>query len=110
MTTASDGGEARLGSAAEEAARLFEAVQEWARTASGGSLGAGLPLATDSPECQLCPLCQLLRILRTTRPETFEHLSEATAALVAALRSAIEDHERRWASRPSAPVERIDIG
>lgn len=108
--SASGAGEERLGSAAEEAARLFEAIQDWARSSAGGSLAAGLPIATGAPECQLCPLCQLIGVLRTTRPETFEHLTEASAALLAALRSAIDAHERQWSSRRPADVERIDIG
>lgn len=103
-------GEDRVGSAAEEAARLFEALQDWARSASGGSLAADLPLATGAPECQLCPVCQLIGLLRATRPETFEHLAEASASLIAALRSAIDAHERQWASRRPGNVERIDIG
>lgn len=106
-------GDAPFGSAAEEAARLFEAVQDWARRASGGTgtgPAGGVPIATGSAECQLCPLCQLLAVLRGSRPETFAHLSDASASLMAALRSAIDAHEREWSARAPSDVERIDIG
>jgi len=106
---AGDPGETgRTGTASEEAARLFEAVQDWARRTSGGE--HRVPLATGSPECQLCPVCQLIGLLRATRPETVEHLAEAAAALVAALRSVITAHEHEWSRRRPDPVERIDIG
>lgn len=76
------------GPLAEEAARLVEALRDWARGAAGD-----IPLANGSAECQLCPFCQLIGVLKQTRPETFAHLTDATAALVAALRSAVETHQ-----------------
>jgi hypothetical protein len=117
----------RVGSAAEEATRLFEAVQDWARRAAGSpaadasdSSSASPPggataslfdhLATGSPECRLCPLCQLIGLLRETRPEVTAHLAEAAGALLAALRAAVLAHEDDWAARRSTGVERIDIG
>ena len=110
MTTSDAGGQPGLGSAAEEAARLFEAVQDWVRSTSGGAGAGELPIATGAPECQICPLCQALALLRSSRPETFAHLSDAAASLLAALRSAVDAHEREWAARPAANMERIDIG
>jgi hypothetical protein len=100
-----------LGSAAEEAARLFEAVQDWARrSAPGGSFSLGEHIATGSAECQLCPVCQLIGLVRATRPEVAEHLADAAASLLAAVRAAVVAHEREWSARRAAPVERIDIG
>lgn len=92
---------------AEEAARLVEAVQQWVAGAQ-----AGLPLATDAPECRLCPVCRALGALRGTRPEVFEHLSEAATALLAALRGAVAAHEHQHSpARGGAPgVEHIDVG
>lgn len=107
MTTGADSG---VGSAAEEAGRLFEAVQDWARRASGAAGGLGEHVATGSPECQLCPVCQLIALMRETRPEVAAHLSEAAGSLLAAARAALAAHEREWGSRRSAGVERIDIG
>lgn len=92
------------GPLAEEAARLVEALGEWARGAVGDvhvpSVGAG-------PECQVCPVCQLLALLRRTQPETFGHLAEASASVVAALRTVVERHEQRG-TRASG-VERVDL-
>jgi len=100
-----------LGSAAEEAARLFEAVQDWAkRSAGSGASSVGERIATGSAECQLCPVCQLIGLVRATRPEVAEHLAEAAASLLAAVRAAVVAHEREWSARRAAPVERIDIG
>jgi hypothetical protein len=117
----SDAGEQHdaLGSAAEEAARLFEAMQGWAgRSSSGegvkglGGLALGLSdrVATGSSECQLCPLCQLIGLLKTSAPEVYEHLGQASTSLMAALRAAINAHEQSWAPRRSSDVEHIDIG
>jgi hypothetical protein len=94
------------GSVAEEASRLFEAVQEWARRSSGSSER----IATGSAECQLCPVCQLIGVLRTARPEVAGHLAEAAGSLLEAVRAAIAAHEHDWSSRRGRPVERIDIG
>ena len=107
MTT---GAESPVGSAAEEAARLFEAVQEWARKASTATGGLGEHIATGSAECRLCPVCQLISVLRETRPEVAVHLAEAAGSLLAALRATVVAHEGQWSSRHTPGVERIDIG
>jgi hypothetical protein len=91
------------GSVTEEAAKLWEALQEWAgRTATGS--------AVPSPECSVCPLCRLLGTVRETRPEVFAHLSTAASALSAALAELVVAHEREWSSPRPADIERIDIG
>jgi hypothetical protein len=110
-TGAADGG--GTGSAAQEAARLFEAVQEWARRAStdGRTMGESWSehIATGAPECRLCPICQLVGLLRDTRPEVAMHLADAVGSTLAALRSALLAHEQDWTARRAAGVERIDI-
>jgi hypothetical protein len=73
-----------VGSAAEEAARLLAAVQDWARARFDSE-----HLATGSSECQVCPVCQAVAALRQVKPETVEHLLDAAASLVAALKSAV---------------------
>ena len=93
-----------VGTAGEEAAKLFAAVQDWARARFDHE-----HLATGSAECQVCPVCQGIAALRQVRPETVEHLLDAAASVVAALRTA-------GATPPSADdpgraprVEHIDV-
>lgn len=91
-----------VGSAADEAAKLLAAVQDWARTRFDGE-----HLATGSSECQVCPVCQAVAALRQVKPETVEHLLDAAASFVAALKSTV-------ATPPTTPdggprVQHIDI-
>ena len=100
------------GPLAEEAARLVEALSEWARTHTGdipGAVGAQFGAAGfgASAECRLCPLCQAIALLRQARPETFQHLLEASTALTAALRSVIETPGGGHGTRSG--VERISL-
>jgi hypothetical protein len=76
------------------------------------SSGIASPLvngAGESPECSLCPVCQLLRLARGSRPEVFEHLADASASLVAALRAAVETSSASWSAGQRSTSERIDI-
>lgn len=123
MTSAHD-----HGSLGEEAARLAEAVQDWLRGAARGGMGGGAGMGGGpgaagtpgdpwaeataprgaSPECLVCPICQGLRLLRSTRPEVFEHLSDAAASLSAALRELVVEPP---GPRPrDGGVEHIDLG
>lgn len=116
------GGE-RLGTAREEAARLLEAVQEWANGATGpdgsgfspGSVFASSAdlfnehLATGAEECRVCPVCQGVAALRKVRPEVVEHLLDASASLLAALKAGLEPPHGS-SERREGKVERIDIG
>jgi hypothetical protein len=92
----------QLGSAAEEAARLFAAVQDWAKARFDHE-----HLATGSVECQVCPLCQGISALRQVRPETVEHLLDATASIVAAFSSAFP--RPGTGAAPAGPVQHIDV-
>lgn len=91
-----------VGSAAEEAARLLAAVQDWARSRFDHE-----HLATGSAECQVCPVCQGIAALRQVRPETVEHLLDAAASFVAAVKSTLP------ATPPDRPrserVQHIDV-
>jgi hypothetical protein len=98
-----------LGSAAEEAARLFAAVEQWARSRAGGLLDEE-HLATGSAECSVCPLCQTVHALRQVKPETVEHLLDAAASVVAALRSTVLGAPPDDPPPPSrSTVEHIDV-
>lgn len=91
------------GSLGVEAARLVEALAQWARTGA-----ADLPLATDSAECRICPFCQLLSVARQTRPETFAHLADAASSFVAAMRTVVDTHTAHHGTDRGG-VERIDL-
>lgn len=95
---------AQPGPLAEEAAKLVDALTDWARGAHGE-----LPLATDSQECALCPFCQLLGVLRHTKPETFAHLAQAGASLAAAMRSVMDSAATAGGHPRTDGVQRIDL-
>ena len=95
----------QVGSAAQEAARLFAAVEDWAR--ARGTLpadGHGTPGST----CGVCPVCSGIALLRDVRPETVEHLLDAAASVVAAVRSAVVPPSGPEPARPGG-VEHIDV-
>jgi hypothetical protein len=94
------------GPLAEEAAKLAEAISKWA---SSGFVHSMLSGVGESSECNVCPLCQLLRVAKGSRPEVFEHLADASASLIAALRAALESSQASWASGARPASERIDI-
>ena len=96
-----------VGSAAEEAARLFAAVEDWARGRSGlldpehrGDPGSA---------CGVCPVCSGIALLREVKPETVEHLLDAAASVVAALRSAMAPAPTSDAPGRPSGVEHIDV-
>ena len=112
---------------AADALRLVNGAQEWARQtfsefdaqAHTDAHGAG-----NSPECQWCPLCQFVAVLRGERPELTERVAEAGAAIVTAMRAALDaaarqsapgqhragSEARDGAGRPGPRVQRIDLG
>jgi hypothetical protein len=109
VTAASDAGTGRQapGPLADEAARLVEALSEWARGHAGDLPGAVSSHVGGSAECKLCPFCQALSLLRQARPETFVHLLEASTAFTAALRSIVDGISD--GRHPQTGVERIDL-
>ena len=93
-----------VGSAAEEAARLLVAAEEWARS-RGSALLHSEHLAPGAPECTVCPLCSGIRALRTVHPDVAGHLLEAARSVVAAVQAAFPTPEPPSGAR----VERIDL-
>ena len=76
------------GTIGDEAVKLVDAVQDWARRNFGDP--ATSHIATGAPECTWCPICQLISVLRGERPEISEKVAEAGASLVAALRAVLD--------------------
>ena len=91
------------GTLAEEAARLAEAAQQWLRERAGPdghdvwaeAINGMADVAP--PECRACPICRARRLMTGVSPDVLAHLSEAAAALAAAVRAM---------SRPEGPAAR----
>src|SRR5947209_19641508 len=81
------------GPLAEEAAKLAEAFAGWVSTGVAGSLLNG---TGESETCRVCPVCQLLRLVPGGRPEVYQHLADASASLMAAVRAAVEPSRWSW--------------
>ena len=99
----------QVGSAAEEAAKLFAAMEDWARQKAGHLIDEE-HVATGSPECQMCPVCQGIGVLRHVRPEAVEHFLDAAASFVAALKTAVTTPPTDGPPKKSNPVQHIDVG
>ena len=97
-----------VGSAAEEAVRLFAALEEWARRKAGHVMDEE-HLATGSAECQMCPVCQGIGALRHVRPEAVEHLLDAAASFVAALKSTVSPPAADTPHQPGPRVQHIAV-
>ncbi|MGW7101499.1 DUF5304 domain-containing protein [Streptomyces sp. NPDC054838] len=95
---ASGGG---TGTAAEELFKLFGAVADKVSALNNPLLGAAAQGAVrqfvDQAKTAVKPVVE-------RNPEVFDHLAAAGSELLAAYRSAVEGHERRWTQeRPTAP-------
>ena len=98
-----------FGAAAEEAAKLVDALGQWlaaraaARPSDPVDLGYLNPhIATGSAECKLCPLCQVISLLRTSSPELAHRLDEAVEALLSLARVALDGVEKQRAAKPAS--------
>jgi hypothetical protein len=91
---------------ADEAVRLFGALQDWARE----TFPPG-PDAHPAAPCQWCPLCQFVAVLRGERPEVTEQVAEVGTALASALRTLVEAASRPTPHAEPRPdrVQRIDL-
>lgn len=94
-----------LGSAAQEAGRLMDALREWLDARGVPDT----PIATGSVECRACPVCLTLAAVREHHPEVVEQLGRAAEAIFAAVRSVVTEHEERWSDPGPTDVERIDV-
>lgn len=128
-----------VGPLAEEAAKLFTALGDWARD-QGGQVGAAFGdsaagvaghathLADEVDEhlaagsapgqeapCQWCPVCRTVHVVRQLSPEVRSHLHTAATSLVqaaaAVLATAPPSRQEPGGRRPdpSEQVERIEL-
>ena len=111
-----------VGTVADEAAKLFAALGDWAKD-HGAGLGEGVAgladqaarsardidehLATGSAECTWCPVCRTVHALRHTSPEVRAHLTTAATSLLQAVAGLLATPvpERRGTSG----VQHIDL-
>jgi hypothetical protein len=114
-----------VGTLAEEAAKLFSALQGWAvehRGSEGSdrSSGSGPDSSAEyvgqheagqhlSVECRYCPLCTLARFARAASPEVREHLTSAALSMTLAVKGLLEGVERQRPEPRRDPVEKIDL-
>ncbi|MFD3543979.1 DUF5304 domain-containing protein [Streptomyces sp. NPDC058662] len=95
------GGAGSPGTAAEELFKLFEAVADKVSALNNPLLGAAAQGAVrqfvNQAKTAAKPVVE-------RNPEVFDHLAAAGSELLAAYRSAVEGHERRWTrDEPPAP-------
>ncbi len=123
------GSDEPLGSARDEAAKLFEALQGWARDEAPGGTGAG-PLSGlgavleqvqhhlgTGEACTLCPLCRLVNRVRDVDPEVRVHLAGAASSLLHAAAAFLDPpgspgraREEPGAAAPDADTEEPPTG
>jgi hypothetical protein len=116
-----------VGSVGEEAAKLLQALQDWAKESGADYAGAATSaaegaattwqrvnehVATGGEDCRYCPLCQVISAVRGTSPEVREHLATAATSLMHAaagmLATTVPGPEERRGRR-AGPVEKIDL-
>jgi hypothetical protein len=99
-----------LGSVGEEAAKLFEALQDWARDSAGGERHTH-PGAGGGPggaECSTwCPVCRAAQLVRQTSPEVRAHLTVAASSLLQAAAGLLAGAQAPPTS--GAGVQKIDL-
>lgn len=115
-----DAGREPVGSASDEAAKLFGALADWARE-HGAEAGVGLSglaghaaaavhgfasnveqhVDTGAPECTYCPVCRTVHVIREVSPEVREQLVVAATSLMNAATTVL-----RAAATPTATEKR----
>ncbi len=115
-------GKEPVGSVAEEAAKLLEALQGWAKDSASDYAGATAAaagtlrdindhIATGGQDCRYCPVCRVIALVRETSPEVKAHLASAAGSLMQAAASAMATHvaEQNRSARSEQSVEKIDL-
>ncbi|MDJ0383332.1 DUF5304 domain-containing protein [Streptomyces sp. G-G2] len=95
-----DGGATVPGSAAEELFKLFDAVADKVAGLNNPLIG----MAAQGAARQFVSQAKsAVKPVVERNPEVFDHLAAAGSELLAAYRSAVEGHERRWARDEPSP-------
>ena len=97
-----------VGSVGEEAAKLLDALQDWAKDSGTSGLAdqlrsANEHVATGGQDCTVCPVCRAIAKVREASPEVRTHLAVATSSLLQAAATLLEAR----AARPSAADPRV---
>ena len=124
------GGAEHVGTLGEEATKLLNALQDWAREGGGEYAGAGAAaapgaaadaqrvhehLATGGEDCRYCPVCRVISAVRGTSPEVRAHLASAATSLMSAaagvLATQVPDQRPEGEAERcrAAPVQRIRL-
>ncbi|MFE1556726.1 DUF5304 domain-containing protein [Streptomyces sp. NPDC058734] len=99
------------GTAAEELFKLFEAVADKVSSLNNPAVGAVGTAAQDAVRQFVNQAKTAAKPVIERNPEVFGHLAAAGSELLAAYRSAVENHERRWThDEPPAPRGPADNG
>lgn len=113
-----------VGSVGDEAVKLLQALQEWAKESGheyGESFGAAAAgaggllqnvnehIATSGRECTYCPVCKMIAAVRATSPEVKQHLTTAASSLLQAAAGFMATHVPDTSPRSDGAVERIDL-
>lgn len=92
-----------IGSAAEEAAKLFGVLAGWATSATDH-------VDTGAIECDFCPICRTVHVIRGVSPEVRDHLATAAASLMQAAAAVLQASATpAGANKRSASVQPILI-
>jgi hypothetical protein len=124
VNDATGGPDDEIGSVADEAAKLFGVLSDWARD-HGSDLGHGLSglasqaattagdvnehIATGAQECTYCPICRTVHVVRLASPEVRTHLAMAAANLMQAAAGILAAAGNDDARRRGGSVEHIDL-
>jgi hypothetical protein len=100
-----DGGHEPLGSVGEEAAKLFDALQDWARESAGGKEHPHT--REQGADCAWCPVCRGAALVRQTSPEVRAHLTVAASSLLQAAAGLLAAAQPPGTSGPG--FQKIDL-
>ena len=114
-----------VGSVGEEAIKLLNALQGWARESGSdyANAAAGVAseaassfhslnehIATGGEDCRYCPICQVISTVRETSPEVKEHLSTAATSFMHAVAGVMATQMPGEAKgQRDSGVEKIDL-